>query len=401
MALPRGLTGTRLDDYLDMMRQSHEIRIQLEVLNADDELVVRYDEHDLPIIDGQVDVDLDSAIHRQLRITLANTDEATTDPSDPRSALSAKRQLRVLYGVLVNFSDGTSDWVYTPVFYGPITRVERDAETVQLEAQSKEAFMLPPSKLQRSAVPNEDGEQDNKISTYYAGDLIKKIARRHGERMFRVPRTNRKLPEDAKLFDKATQETGAWPLLQRIAGAQQLFYTADGWLTLRTHRTNSAVYVFNDGNNGEVLSVPKVEWDMTVFRNTLELRAFQKKQGNEKENPTLRVIAKLEGQHPLSARSLARHGEPRQLIEVVSTDDVYANATIALKDAETLLDRKAALALNVQFDCLPVPFLEPGDLVALDLEGEPRRKFAVKKFSLPLTPASMSLGYNRRVGRRR
>lgn len=409
------LSGTDLDDYLDTLRSSHLIRVHLDVLDSDDNLVARYDEQDLPILGGQVDVDADSAITRQLRLELANTNESATDAGDPRSALSAERQLRVIYGVFVRFRDGSSDWVEMPVFTGPITRVERNSDTVNVEAQSKEAYLLPPNRLQRSVVPNEettrvvtveDGERtvtieaEHKLESYYAGDLIKRIAKRHGETRLAVPRTNRKLPEDAKLFDKATQETGAWPLMQAIAGAQQLFYDGSGRLTLRTQRRRSPAYVFNDGTNGEVLNVPTVEWDMTLFRNTLELRAFQKKQRNEKENPTLRVVVRLEPSHPLSPRSLQRNGQPRELLQVVSTEDVYASGANATHDAKTLLDRLAANAQTVQFDCLPIPHLEPGDLCALDLEGQKRVTFSARKFSLPLTPASMALGYTRRVGRR-
>lgn len=408
--------GTDLDDYLDTLRSSHLIRVRLDVLDSDDELIARYDENDLPILEGQVDVDMDAAVSRQLRLVLANTSESSTDATDPRSALNASRQVRVMYGVYVRFQDGTSDWVEFPVFTGPVTRVQRDSETVNVEAQSKEAYMLPPNRLQRSVVPddettrtvsNQDGERvvtieaDSKITTYYAGDLIKRIAKRHGERKFAVPRTDRKLPEDAKLFDKATQETGVWPLLQGIAGAQQLFYDASGRLTMRTQRHRSPAYVFNDGTNGEVLNVPTIEWDMTVFRNALELRAFQKKQANEKENPTLRVAVHLEPSHPLSARSLSRNGQPRELLQVVATEDVYANAANARSDAHKLLSRLANNAQTVQFDCLPIPHLEPGDLAALDIEGQKRVTFTVRKFSLPLTPGSMSLGYTRRVGGRR
>jgi hypothetical protein len=254
-------------------------------------------------------------------------------------------------------------------------------------------------------VTREDGERtvtieaDTKIKSYYVGDLIKQIARRHGERMLSVPRTNRKMPEDAKMFDKATQETGAWPLLQSLAGAQQLLYMANGRLTLRSQRHKSPAYVFNDGPNGEVLSVPTVEWDMTVFRNTLELRAFQKKQANEKENPTLRVTARLEPGHPLSAQSLARNNQPRELLQVVATEDVYANGAAAKRDAKKLLNRAATNAQSVQFDSLPIPILEPGDMVALDMEGRPRTRFIAKRFSLPLTPGVMTMGYTRKVGR--
>jgi hypothetical protein len=395
--LPR-LSGRRLDDYFDALRNSHEIRVRCEVWDYDDNLVKRFDSTELPIVGGQVDVDLDQAIQRQLNIEFARTPETGTEPTDPKSALSADKMLRVEYGVFTDWTDGSeSSWVYVPVFHGPITRVKRNDATVSVEAQSKEAFLLPPSRLNRSSIPNEEGEDDHKITSYYAGDLIKSIARRHGERWLRVPRTDRKLPEDHKMFDKATQETGAWPLMQSLAGAQQLFYDASGHLVMRSQRRRSPVYVFNDGENGEVLSVPTIEFDRTLFRNSIELKAFQKKRGKEKENPRLRVVAHLERGHPLSAQSLSRNGEPQELLLVVETENVYANARDATKDAKTMLDRAAYNAIDVQFDALPMPFLEPGDLLALDVKGLPRREFVARKFSLPLTPASMPLGYNRRT----
>lgn len=411
MALP-DLRGNDLDDYYAALKSSHRFRIRLEVYNSDDELLERYDEDDLPIIEGQVDVDDSADIERQLRLTLANTIESSTSPTNPGSAVTPERQVRINYDVLVAFRDGTEDWVEVPVFHGPVTRVLRDAFTVQIEAQSKEAYLLPPSRLLRSVIPQDEAtrtvntvdgervvtiEEDHKVESYYAGHLIKRIAKRHGERKMRIPRTDRKLPETSKIFDKASQEKGVWPLLKQIAGAQQLLYTGDGHLTLRTRRHRNPRYVFNDGANGEVLSVPAVEWDMTTFRNTLELRAFQKKQGNEKENPTLRVKVNLERSHPLSARNLERNGTPRELLEVVETDDVYPNAGTARKDAKRLLARLAHNGQSVSFDALPIPHLEPGDLAALDVAGKPRVHFVVHKFSLPLTPASMSVGYNRRV----
>lgn len=411
MALP-DLRGNDLDDYMATLKGSHRFRIRLEVFNSDDELLERYDEDDLPIIEGQVDVDDSADISRQLRLTLANTRESSTSPTNPGSAVTPERQVRINYDVLVTFRDGSEDWVEVPVFHGPVTRVLRDAFTVQIEAQSKEAYLLPPSRLLRSVIPQDEAtrtvntvdgervvtvEEDHKVESYYAGHLIKRIAKRHGERKMRIPRTDRKLPETSKIFDKASQERGVWPLLQMIAGAQQLLYTGDGHLTLRTRRQRNPRYVFNDGANGEVLTTPAVEWDMSSFRNTLELRAFQKKQGNEKDNPTLRVKVNLERSHPLSARSLERNGTPRELVEVVETDDVYPNAGTARRDAKRLLGRLAHNGQAVSFDALPVPHLEPGDLCALDVAGKPRVHFVLHKFSLPLTPAGMSVGYNRRV----
>lgn len=404
--------GDNLKDYLEALRSSHEVSVSAEVYTSDDVLLERYDADNLPIIEGQVDVDDEAEIKRQLMLSLANVSETSTDPGSPGSALQAKRQLRVLYSVLVPHEDGTSDWVDVDVFYGPITRVKRGETTVEVEAQSKETFLLPPNRLLRSLIPNEDDtrtvetedgervvtvEEDSKITSYHAGALIKTLAKRHGETRLRVPRGDRKLPEDAKLFDRASQETGVWPLMVAIAGPKQLLYTADGWLTLRTRRQNNPAWVFKDGNDGTVISAPVVEWDMTTFRNVVELRAFQKKQGNEKENPTLRVVVSLENSHPLSPRSLARKGHPRELVEVIASDDVYADGAQARNDARAHLERIAHEALNVSFDCFPIPHLEPGDLVALDLDGQRRTTFAARKFTLPLTPGTMSMGYNRKV----
>jgi hypothetical protein len=472
-------------DYLDTLRSSHRMRCSLEVWNADDKLVERLDPNNFSILEGQVDVDASSEVQRQLSVTLANTSETIFDPTNPSGALSAQRQLRAIYEVFVLY-DGGGEWVEVPVFHGPISRVQRAEGTVQIEAQSKESLLLPPTRLNRNSVPNESktertqqNDRDrqkaiqesldeyrgdladlqeekrqwftdlaawlaahpaqtkkdypegsefpekkqeeidrlqkkianlreqkktvNKVDyeSYYAGAIIKAIARRQGESRLRVPRTNRKLREDMKLFDLATPDKGPWHLMQKLAGDKQLFYTAAGWLVMRKRRHNNPSYRFSDGPKGNVLTKPRIEWDLTTYRNTLELRAFEKKTKKQKENPALRVRVQLPRHHPLSSHTLGRHGVPRELLEVVETEHVYAKRSRAKADATKLLRRRDAESLAVEFDTLPVPHLEPGDLVEVDIEGEGRRVFTMKTWSIPLVPASMSVGYNRKITPRR
>lgn len=414
MAMPN-VRGQDLRDYLEALKNSHEFRVHAEVYDADEQLLERYDADQFPIIDGQVDCDLESDISRQLQLTLARTNEVSTDPTSPGSALSADRILKVIYSVRVPHEDEDDTWVDVDVFTGPISHIARDEMTVSVEAQSKEAYLLPPNRLKRSLIPDDDptrkvtteaGErtvtivEDHKIKSYYAGDLIRALARRHGERRLRVPRTDRKLPEDRKLFDTARQQDGAWKVMQIIAQPQRLYFDGDGWLVLQKRRQRHASYVFSDGDEGEVLNVPAVDWDMSTFRNTVELRAFQKKQGNEKENPTLRVTVSLERSHPLSPHSLRRNGQNRELVETIETDHVYADTKQARHDADQMLTRIAHQSQTVTFTSIPIPHLEPGDLVALDVKGQRRVNFELKKFTLPLTPAAMSIGYTRKVRRK-
>ena len=398
------IRGDLLDDYLAALRGSHEYRVSVEVYDLDDNFIQRYDADELPLVDGQVDVDEESAIERALSASFVNVSEVSTDPTSPGAALSSKRQIKVIVTVFVPRQDGSVTEVEVPVFYGPISRVQRDSEEIQIEAQSKEAFFLPPNRLLRSSIPSEsdrEAEQELRVESYYVGHIIKTMAKRHGERMMRVPRTDHKIPEDSKLFDRASQDEGAWPLMQSIAGSRQLYYSADGYLTLRTKRTQRPAYVFSDGEDGNVMSDPVIEWDMSTFRNTVELHAFQRKNANEKENPALRVQVSLEPWHPLSPRSLSRNNHARELVEIVDSDNVYNDESVAKRDANDKLDRLAHESKIVEFDCLPVYHLEVGDLVAVDLKGQPRHRFIARKFSLPLTPNTMSMGYNRKINYRR
>lgn len=390
------IRGALLDDYLAALSSSHAYSVAAEIYNLDDDFLQRYSESELPILEGQVDVDATADIERTLSVTFANVPETSTDATSPGAALSAKRQLKVIVTVYVPREDGTITPVDVPVFYGPISRVQRDTETVSVEASGKESFFLPPNRLRRSTVPGEN-EDEQKIESYYVGALIKTMAKRHGERMLRVPRTDAKIAEDSKLFDKASQESGAWPLMQKIANNRQLYYSADGYLTMRKRRSKRPCYVFKDGANGNVLTDPVIEWDQSTFRNTVDLRAFQRKSGNEKENPALRVSVSLEGWHPLSPNSLSRNGLGRELVEVVDSEQVYNDEKNAKKDAQDILDRLAHESAIVQFDALPVYHLESSDLVAVDLAGNRRHLFIASKFSIPLTPNSMSMGYNRRI----
>ena len=140
---------------------------------------------------------------------------------------------------------------------------------------------------------------------------------------------------------------------------------------------------------------------MTTYRNTLVLKAFEKKSKKQDENPAIRAKATLPRGHPLSAHSLSRNNVPRELLEVVESDHVYASKAGAKKEARRLLARRDAVSLNVEFDCLPVPHLEPGDLVEVSVEGEGRRVFTMKAWSIPLLPGSMAWDTIRNVTPRR
>src|SRR5690606_36310250 len=132
------LTGAELRAFTRALRSTHERRVRVSVQNLNGETLSTLTNR---ILDGQVTGDLSADVTRTLTMSILDPNHSlnfdTDSPDD--GALFMDRMLKVHYAVRV---DELSRWVSVPVFTGPITRLDRKGDVVDVEAQGKEALAM-------------------------------------------------------------------------------------------------------------------------------------------------------------------------------------------------------------------------------------------------------------------
>ncbi|WP_036959117.1 hypothetical protein [Promicromonospora kroppenstedtii] len=81
---------------------------------------------------------------------------------------------------------------------------------------------------------------------------------------------------------------------------------------------------------------------------------------------------------------MGREGAPRYLVERVENASIRSHAA-AKEYAERLLESRIREAVEVSFDALPVPHLDPDDMVSVQTPDF-TLKFRLRKFAIPLAP---------------
>lgn len=362
--------------YLAALSSSHRIRTAILVYDRDEQVIEKVV---LDVVGGQVDADLSQTPTRRLSLTVLDPNRKL--PFQP-GTMYADNMLGVEYGVEVP----DLGWVDTPVFFGPMSRYARDGDVVTLEAQGKEAMLIPPFKWTIPADPPNDRVLRTVIRelALAAGEKAWKIRLGAG-RSKRVPGPNQFRVDPAK-----ARSQGLWWYMSKIAESRNflLSYSPSGHLELR--RMNPAgppTYTFDNA-----LTEPAVSYAIEDVRNRVEVRDLDTK---DRIDPLVRLD--LPAGHPLSKESLARSGKDHVLLERIDVDEVKMTIADAERVGAGVLRKHSAGALEVQFEHLPIPHLELGDKVRLrtDTVDEP---FILRAFTLPLTSEdSMSVGYTRRV----
>lgn len=375
--LKLGLTATERGAYERALRSSHVRKIVVEVLDLDGTVLSSIS----PVfLGGQVNVDLDGEVTRSASLQFLDPNHAlsfdTDSPDD--GALYADRMVRVKYGVVV---DSLKRTVWATVFVGPVTKLSRSGDVVQVEAQGKEALVKGviwrPLTLKKGA---------------RVADAIRTLMRdRGGENRFDFPEVGTRLPKTRSLDRTAEIWATAVGLARSLN--RQLFYNGEGVLVLRSY-PGSVVYEFTTGTGGDVLSDVNVSYELGDVKNVVEVKG----QPPKGKKGSVRGVATAPASHPLSPNRLGRKNAPRYLVETVEESSIRTDAAAA-KRAQDLLEDRLREVVDVSFDALPIPHLDPGDLVRVktdDFTGT----FRLRQFTIPLSPdgsAVSSVGYLKRV----
>lgn len=377
--IPLDLNASEMRRYRAALRADRRIRIRVDVLNRNEKVISSLSTPRTRILEGQVNADFDADVSRSLTLTALDPGRKLhfdgNSPAD--GALFADRFVRVRYGVWVEALDR---WVDVPVFTGPVTRFDRDGEQVAIEAQGKESLALAPAVMwEKLTIPK--GTRKTVA--------IRRIMEAKGEARFSGFSPTARLPHAVSL---ARMDEG-WKIAQRIARGmdRQLFYDGAGILRLR-RIPRAAAWTFRTGDDGDVLTAPQVAYDMTEVRNAIIVVG----RTPEGAKQSIKATAIADRGHPLSPYSLARNGEPRFLAERIEDSSIRSKAE-AQRVADSRLARHLRAEVQVAFESLPIPHLEPGDIVAVETDDF-AADFPLRSFSLPLTTdGTASVGFMKRA----
>lgn len=377
------------------LKQSHRIRVQVRIHDRNEKIIHTFSNS---LLSGAVQVDASQAgtigpntgepptgpvRTLELMVLQPRRDPAWLPEAPGEESVFVDNFISVLYGVWVDGLSTGSGWVDVPVFWGPITGLDRDGDQVTINAAGKEVLGMDPALMW---VPLTIAPKTLRTTG------IRRMLEEIGETRFDFPTINDRIVNNWSL-DRHAQ---AWLKAIHMArsGSLQLFYDGNGRARLRPF-SNNRQWLFTEGADGTVLTKPKISYDISELRNVVEVL------GPEPTGKATRIraVAQPPTTHPLSVWSLARNGEPRRLIHVEEADVNSTAAAQALANA--LLDKFLTATVDVELETLVIPHLEEGDRVAVMSNGA-QIEFSLHKFTIPLVAdEAMTVGVNRRVSWRR
>lgn len=386
--LSLGLSTSQYAEYLRTLATGYELKVTVHLLTPEHELV-RTVSHTL--MDGQIDVVApkynggDVEVSRTAMLTFLDPERsmALDSGSPSEGAYYMDRMLRVIYSVRCSFG-----WVDVPVFTGPIVKVDRDGDMIDVECQGKEYYAL------RSAW---------KTGTVKGrkGDVMMALLRRTGEisRYTDFPNTKTTVSKPVSIGRESKIWAHVWKINESMN--RVLLYDGRGVAVSRKRPAKVSAKI-TSGTGGMLLSDPQISYSMDGLVNAV--RVTGKKAAKGKVTPSSTALPP--SSHPLSPVRLGRRGDGLYNAEFIDNQDLKTTAACRALAVSTLA---AGLAQHVEasFDTLPIPHLEPWDIVQAPTDRASTR-ITVYEFSLPLvqrggdgTPMTIGSRRNLRKPRRR
>lgn len=272
-------TAELVKAYHERLLGHHDATIEVQVLDLNEKVL-----GSAQLVDGQVNIQPDSLIRRTASVQLIDPDRKLgLDGDTPwqQMPVSAKRLVRVRHTLEVPGYDAVT---VTPIV-GAVASGQRDGALVTVELQDK-AFLA-----SFGALPFCAPKGANAV-----GAIRSILAQRCGETKFRLPTGVRtRLPWSVNVG--WSNEASPWIACQRIATllGMQLFYSCDGYATLRETPTQPVITLDEDA----LTQLPTGASDFLPVVNYARVTVGQ----------SFRV-ARLKAADDLSAEQLARNGVP-------------------------------------------------------------------------------------------
>src|SRR6185295_10854182 len=171
------LSPDEYDAYLDALTDSHQIRVDVRIHDANEKEISSLTAPESRIVSGAVQVDATASITRSLSLEMVDPNRTLKfEANSPaRGALFADRFISARYQVRV---EALEAWVTIPVFWGPVSSYERAGSAVSIEAQGKESLMLEPHFAHQGYTIQAGTRLD---------DAIRRVADKCGERRYDLP----------------------------------------------------------------------------------------------------------------------------------------------------------------------------------------------------------------------
>ncbi|MFD8618259.1 hypothetical protein [Streptomyces sp. NPDC059513] len=290
------------------------------------------------------------------------------------------KMIKVIYSVKV---PQMNDWVDIPVFCGPVVSMNREDDVINIECQGKES-------LAKGATNKTFTRKKNTNKVNVIRDILRELA---GETKFDLVELNYKLPSTYSLGRWSIP----WDVAKKLASgmSRQLFYDGRGYCRLRSFPGTPA-FTFKAGDGGTVLDAPQITYDSTEVKNAVWVKG-----GVPKGSKTaVDAFVAAPASHPLSPQKLGRNGVNRYLMEIIEDDAIRSKAE-ATEKAGSVLNSRLLQEVEVTFNAMPIPHLEPGDVCRIQTD-EYATTFRLYKFSIPLVAGNeMSVGWVKRMAIRK
>lgn len=324
---------------------------------------------------GQVNIDTTADVSRSLQLEIVDpVGVSGVDREDGSARLD--RMIQAEYGVYVERP--IYDWVWLPVFCGPITTTSRAEGLVTIDASGKESITRGPAFYPRSW----------RKGLTKIGVIRSMMEEMGGEDRFDLPHDwKATLPKDLNLGRQSSPWTHTIILCRSMNA--HAYYDGRGTLRIRK-RPSRPVYTFTTGAGGTIITPPGASESTSELVNMVTVKG----------SGDIVATAFLPRAHPYSPHSLGRNGRPDYLPLEIEDDSIRTK-----KEAQEVADKRVSEAQideqEVTFTSLPVPFLEELDPFAIDTPGLATTT-RLQKMSLAFGHEGVStIGYTAPISSRR
>lgn len=383
--------------YATRVAGSHDYELEVDILDMEENPI-----GPARLLQGQIHVLPDALVRRTARMTLLDPDHSLNLDAGTvyESALFADRMVRVRHSVNV---PGFGTVTCTP-FVGPITVLDRNSATIDIEAQDKTGLCI------LGCRPYTVKKGMNAV------DAVRAIMEdRCGETRFRLPAgTRQRLARDFSVG--WADESSPWVVCSRIARAagMRLYYSCDGYLTMKAAST---VSTFNF-DESTLTSAPSGSHNFAEVINYARATAGDKivktaiapvghplapdKLGRNGVSRYLPSIAEIgdPGDRPSAPGSKRRKASKAQLAKYFIElerweDEVNTAKSKAQAEADALLAAGLPMTADIAFNAVPVFHLDVDDPIRVSTdEGSATLRF--REATIPLVSGDMSVGSRRR-----
>lgn len=371
-----GITSAQTRELILLLQSHHTIGVTIRILDTTHNYIADVSSM---LVDGQVTFDAGATdSDRSLDLTLLDPLKSVQlDPQSPSPvSLYVANMISIMYSVR---NPATGVQYNIPVFCGPVNKVDRNGIFLNVKCLGKEVLSSDTMWYGRGHAPG------NKIT-----DIIRVMLQESGETKMDIPDLANTV--GYVYFDRNTDVAkstwGACKWLASLIG-YQLYYDGRGVAVMKPYES-FPVMTFNDRN---IKTKPQYGYDLQKLSNCVLVIGGE--QGPGQPRIEYRLVAP--DTHPLSPRNVGRNGQPRYINPIVIDDSNITSIYQAQQVAQNELNDALLMTINAAFDTLPIPILEPNDVVTINYDGFGLNT-RVSKWTLPLLcGGSGTIGYLRKT----